>query len=190
MGVNGGRGVSGWVAAQTLAASWDNDLIGKQYAAMAREFRSKGYSMQLGPVTGPMGRSPLGGRNFESFVSPAIAVHNLPGTRFILTSSPGLRSIPRRQIVRFLYTQEALLAGRTHQCCLDLGMLSKASRVRASSPVANILLVCTYLVWRLLVKYETPKSNNRASGNEQETNRTNEFGCTVTPGWKAKIEKT
>ncbi|KAK8116439.1 glycoside hydrolase family 3 protein [Apiospora kogelbergensis] len=69
MGVNGGRGVSGWVAAQTLAASWDNDLIGKQYAAMAREFRSKGYSMQLGPVTGPMGRSPLGGRNFESFGS-------------------------------------------------------------------------------------------------------------------------
>ncbi|KAK8062193.1 hypothetical protein PG997_014290 [Apiospora hydei] len=68
MGLNGGRGVSGWIAAQTLAASWDPELIEKQYGAMAREFRSKGYSMQLGPVTGPMGRSPLGGRNFESFV--------------------------------------------------------------------------------------------------------------------------
>ncbi|KAK6859167.1 hypothetical protein PG995_005020 [Apiospora arundinis] len=69
MGVNGARGVSGWVAAQTIAASWDTDLVEKQHAAMAREFRNKGYSMQLGPITGPMGRSPLGGRNFESFGS-------------------------------------------------------------------------------------------------------------------------
>ncbi|KAK7959853.1 beta-glucosidase D [Apiospora aurea] len=69
MGLNGGRGVSGWIAAQTLAASWAPELIEEQYGAMAREFRSKGYSMQLGPVTGPMGRSPLGGRNFESFGS-------------------------------------------------------------------------------------------------------------------------
>ncbi|KAK8030144.1 beta-glucosidase D [Apiospora rasikravindrae] len=69
MGLNGGRGVSGWIAAQSIASSWDPELVEKQYAAMAREFRSKGYSMQLGPVTGPMGRSALGGRNFESFGS-------------------------------------------------------------------------------------------------------------------------
>ncbi|KAK7993359.1 hypothetical protein PG989_006740 [Apiospora arundinis] len=75
MGVNGARGVSGWVAAQTIAASWDTDLVEKQHAAMAREFRSKGYSMQLGPITGPMGRSPLGGRNFESFLYQDVKVH-------------------------------------------------------------------------------------------------------------------
>ncbi|KAK7964348.1 hypothetical protein PG988_011322 [Apiospora saccharicola] len=80
MGVNGGRGVSGWVAAQTLAASWDPELVGKQYGAMAREFRSKGYSMQLGPVTGPMGRSALGGRNFESFGSDPYLGGKLFGT--------------------------------------------------------------------------------------------------------------
>ncbi|KAK8112576.1 hypothetical protein PG984_013102 [Apiospora sp. TS-2023a] len=80
MGVNGGRGVSGWVAAQTLAASWDPELVERQYGAMAREFRSKGYSMQLGPVTGPMGRSPLGGRNFESFGSDPYLGGKLFGT--------------------------------------------------------------------------------------------------------------
>ena len=112
MGVNGGRGVSGWVAAQTLAASWDTALIGKQYAAMAREFRNKGYSMQLGPVTGPMGRSPLGGRNFESFVSPPISESGLARIEclsllvllsiwIVLTSSVGPRSVSRWQNVRY-----------------------------------------------------------------------------------------
>ncbi|KAK8079236.1 beta-glucosidase D [Apiospora phragmitis] len=88
-----GRGVSGWIAAQTLSASWDPELVEKQYGAMAREFRSKGYSMIFGPVTGPMGRSPLGGRNFESFGSDpylggklfGVAVRGIQGQGVIAT---------------------------------------------------------------------------------------------------------
>lgn len=35
---------------------------------MAQEFRDKGVNIWLGPVTGgPLGRSPLGGRNWEGF---------------------------------------------------------------------------------------------------------------------------
>jgi beta-glucosidase len=60
-------GVSGFVAAQTLAMSFDRDLVAAQYAAMAGEFKAKGYGTSLGPVTGPLGRSVLNGRLFEGF---------------------------------------------------------------------------------------------------------------------------
>lgn len=34
---------------------------------MAKEFRDKGSHVALGPVVGPLGRSPFGGRNWEGF---------------------------------------------------------------------------------------------------------------------------
>lgn len=34
---------------------------------MGKEFSAKGVDMQLGPVAGPLGRSPEGGRNWEGF---------------------------------------------------------------------------------------------------------------------------
>lgn len=34
---------------------------------MGEEFRDKGIDVQLGPVAGPIGRSPDGGRNWEGF---------------------------------------------------------------------------------------------------------------------------
>ena len=49
--------------------SWDRDLIEAQYAAMAEEFKAKGYGGALGPVTGPLGRSIKSGRLFEGFGS-------------------------------------------------------------------------------------------------------------------------
>ena len=35
--------------------------------AMGSEHREKGVDIQLGPVAGPLGRSPEGGRNWEGF---------------------------------------------------------------------------------------------------------------------------
>lgn len=35
--------------------------------AMGEEFRGKGIDVQLGPVAGPLGRSPAGGRTWEGF---------------------------------------------------------------------------------------------------------------------------
>ena len=34
---------------------------------MGEEHRGKGVDVQLGPVAGPLGRSPEGGRNWEGF---------------------------------------------------------------------------------------------------------------------------
>ena len=34
---------------------------------MGEEHRGKGVDIQLGPVAGPLGRSPEGGRNWEGF---------------------------------------------------------------------------------------------------------------------------
>ncbi|CAE6479889.1 unnamed protein product [Rhizoctonia solani] len=52
----------------TVAATWDRDLIYDRAVAIADEFRGKGVHVALAPVTGgPLGRSPLGGRNWEGF---------------------------------------------------------------------------------------------------------------------------
>src|SRR5690349_2346727 len=68
-GVNTMIGVSGFVGAQTSAMSFDRDLVEAQHAAMAAEFKAKGYGGNLGPVTGPLGRSVKNGRLFEGFGS-------------------------------------------------------------------------------------------------------------------------
>ncbi|KAG9126030.1 citrate (Si)-synthase, partial [Ceratobasidium sp. 392] len=52
----------------TVAATWDRDLIYQRSYAIGLEFRDKGVHVALAPVTGgPLGRSPLGGRNWEGF---------------------------------------------------------------------------------------------------------------------------
>jgi beta-glucosidase-like glycosyl hydrolase len=35
--------------------------------ALGQEFRGKGVNIYLGPTVGPLGRKPLGGRNWEGF---------------------------------------------------------------------------------------------------------------------------
>lgn len=59
-------GVTAFPAPITLAASWDRDLVQRWGTAMAAEERGKGVMIQLGPMMN-MVRSPLAGRNFESF---------------------------------------------------------------------------------------------------------------------------
>jgi beta-glucosidase len=73
-GPNGARGAefSGGVRAAcfpcstALAATWDTDLVGQVGSALADEARSKGAVCLLGPTI-CLHRSPLGGRNFESW---------------------------------------------------------------------------------------------------------------------------
>lgn len=52
---------------QTVAASFDRGLIYARGLAMGQEHKGKGVTVQLGPVAGPIGRSPTGGRNWEGF---------------------------------------------------------------------------------------------------------------------------
>lgn len=58
---------SAFPAGGTVAASWDRNVWYQRGYAMGSEHRGKGVDMQLGPVVGPLGRSPEGGRNWEGF---------------------------------------------------------------------------------------------------------------------------
>ncbi|GKT61763.1 beta-glucosidase 2 [Colletotrichum tofieldiae] len=59
--------VSVFPAGLTTAASWDKKLIYLRGKALGEEFHDKGVHVGLGPVAGPLGRQPLGGRNWEGF---------------------------------------------------------------------------------------------------------------------------
>src|SRR2546428_7099159 len=71
-GARGGGGFTGGVksacfpAEISLASTWDTDLIERVGQALARETTLKGAQVLLGPTVN-IQRSPLGGRNFESF---------------------------------------------------------------------------------------------------------------------------
>ncbi|PBP28603.1 beta-glucosidase 1 precursor [Diplocarpon rosae] len=52
---------------QTVAATFDRSLYYARGYAMGQEFKAKGASVLLGPVAGPIGRAPAGGRNWEGF---------------------------------------------------------------------------------------------------------------------------
>ena len=54
-------------AGVNVAATFDRGLAYARGAAMGAEHRGKGSDVQLGPVAGPLGRSPEGGRNWEGF---------------------------------------------------------------------------------------------------------------------------
>lgn len=65
MDKTGGEGSStAWPSSMTLAASWDEDLLGRWATALAQEFVAKGANMLLGPGIG-IARVPNAGRNFE-----------------------------------------------------------------------------------------------------------------------------
>ncbi|KAF2466875.1 beta-glucosidase [Lindgomyces ingoldianus] len=82
-GVNRADLVSIFPSGITAAATWDRQLMYDRGFAIGEEFKEKGIHVMLGPSTGPMGRHPLGGRNWEGFgpdpylsgVSIAATVH-------------------------------------------------------------------------------------------------------------------
>ncbi|CAN8105190.1 unnamed protein product [Discula destructiva] len=67
---NGVRGVdlaSSYPSGIHVGASWDKNLTYLRGLEMGNEFRIKGANIALGPVAGPLGRTALGGRNWEGF---------------------------------------------------------------------------------------------------------------------------
>ena len=56
---------SAFPAGVNAAATWSTRLMNQRGNAMGSEHRGKGVDMQLGPVAGPIGRVPAGGRNWE-----------------------------------------------------------------------------------------------------------------------------
>ncbi|PHH64927.1 hypothetical protein CDD81_3784 [Ophiocordyceps australis] len=66
-GVRAAELVSAYPAALHAGAAWDSKLAYQRAYYMGREFRAKGINLVLGPNAGPLGRTPLGGRNWEGF---------------------------------------------------------------------------------------------------------------------------
>ncbi|KAI5858481.1 glycoside hydrolase superfamily [Tricharina praecox] len=71
VGIRGGTMVDGTTAAMapsavSLAATWDTDIISQLGSLLATEMRDKKADILLAPTV-CLHRSPLGGRNFESF---------------------------------------------------------------------------------------------------------------------------
>ncbi|KAI5926455.1 glycoside hydrolase family 3 protein [Camillea tinctor] len=67
LGIRFGDYVSAFSSGQTVAASFDRDLMYRRGQAMGEENKAKGVNVILGPVAGPLGRAPAGGRNWEGF---------------------------------------------------------------------------------------------------------------------------
>ncbi|KAM7192079.1 family 3 putative glycoside hydrolase [Naviculisporaceae sp. PSN 640] len=67
MGIRGTDYNSVFPSGLTAAATWDRGLINKRGYAMGAEAKGKGVTVLLGPVAGPLGRAPAGGRNWEGF---------------------------------------------------------------------------------------------------------------------------
>lgn len=59
--------VSVFPSGQTTAATFDRGLMYQRGLAIGQENRAKGVTVILGPVGGPLGRAPAGGRNWEGF---------------------------------------------------------------------------------------------------------------------------
>ncbi|OTA66143.1 glycoside hydrolase family 3 protein [Hypoxylon sp. EC38] len=64
--------VSAFTSGQLTAATFDRKLFYERGRAMAEEHKGKGVTMQLGPVAGPLGRVPEGGRNWEGFAADPV----------------------------------------------------------------------------------------------------------------------
>lgn len=56
---------SAFPAGINVAATWSTRLFRNRGYAMGKEHSDKGVDMALGPVAGPIGRVPAGGRNWE-----------------------------------------------------------------------------------------------------------------------------
>jgi beta-glucosidase len=68
-GVRGTDMVNGYPSALHVGASWNRDLTYARGLHMGAEFKAKGVSVALGPVAGPLGKIPRGGRNWEGFTN-------------------------------------------------------------------------------------------------------------------------
>ncbi|EPS37355.1 hypothetical protein H072_8969 [Dactylellina haptotyla CBS 200.50] len=64
-GIRFGLYSSAFPAGVTIASTWDDELAYRRGFAMGMEHRGKGVDVQLGPVSGPLGLFPEGGRNWE-----------------------------------------------------------------------------------------------------------------------------
>lgn len=67
LGVRYAANVSAFPAGIQAAATWDRELIYQRGLALGKEAKGLGVNVQLGPVSGALGKIPEAGRNWEGF---------------------------------------------------------------------------------------------------------------------------
>lgn len=67
LGVRYVQGITAFPAGVQAASTWDTSLIYERGNALGTEAKALGIHVQLGPVAGPLGKIPTGGRNWEGF---------------------------------------------------------------------------------------------------------------------------
>lgn len=67
LGVRFGDYSAAFPSGQTVAASFDRSLFYLRGQGIGQSHKGKGVTVVLGPVAGPIGRTPEGGRNWEGF---------------------------------------------------------------------------------------------------------------------------
>lgn len=74
LGVRYAPNVTAFPSGIHAASTWDTNLINKRGVAIGEEAKGLGVNVQLGPASGPLGKIPAGGRNWEGFgVDPYLA---------------------------------------------------------------------------------------------------------------------
>ncbi|KAI0127240.1 glycoside hydrolase family 3 protein [Xylariales sp. AK1849] len=74
LGVRYGSSITAFTPGIQVASTWDRDLMLERGQYMGAEAKGCGVHVLLGPVAGPLGRIPTGGRNWEGFgVDPYLA---------------------------------------------------------------------------------------------------------------------
>lgn len=67
LGIRFANPVTAFPAGINAGATWDRGLMHARGVAMGAEAKGLGIHVQLGPATGPLGKNPDGGRNWEGF---------------------------------------------------------------------------------------------------------------------------
>ncbi|KAF7936911.1 hypothetical protein EAE99_002260 [Botrytis elliptica] len=67
LGVRYAQKVTAFPAGITTGSTWDTELMYARGNALGAEAKALGVHNQLGPVAGPLGKIPVGGRNWEGF---------------------------------------------------------------------------------------------------------------------------
>ncbi|KAI2675677.1 CAZyme family GH3 [Penicillium roqueforti] len=67
LGIRFANPVTAFPAGINAGATWDRSLLYARGVAMGEEAKGLGVHVQLGPVAGPLGKNPNGGRNWEGF---------------------------------------------------------------------------------------------------------------------------
>lgn len=77
-----------------LAASWDEDLVGRLGGLLAAEARRKGVDVLLGPTVN-LHRTPLGGRHFECFSEDPLLTGRIAAAYVRGVQSAGVAATPK-----------------------------------------------------------------------------------------------